>query len=74
MWLNSPVKEQRLVSFKWFLSALLKLNLEGFNFANKILKKGKRFLFPAEDNNPFCNDAVWKPLQTAAILRPLFLL
>lgn len=46
-WLNSPVKEQRPVSFKGFLPVLLKLPLEGFNFDKKILKKGKIFFcFP----------------------------
>lgn len=73
-WLNSPVKEQRPDSFKGFFPVLLKLPLEGFNFDKKNPQKRQFFfLFPAEDNNPFCDDAVWEHLQTAVIFTSLFL-
>lgn len=43
-WLNSPLKEQRPVSFKWFLPVLLKLPLKSFNFDNKNPQKRQFFL------------------------------
>lgn len=72
-WLNPSVKELETTLFQVFIPVLLNQPLESFNFDNKILKKGKDFTFPTEENNYFCHDAVWEPLQTTVILTSLFL-